>query len=247
MEPSILTELRYIFDYLSVPSNRWEISIGHIIDRDPSMESAGDASFDACGALSEDLAYWFDGLWSAELRRRLHVHHKDIDYIHINVLEFITLVVQMAATVTRVEDSPKDKFPPLPVLLSLTDNKSAEKWAQKVSASSWRGQKFVSILAELLRRSDIGFNTDFIPGKKNILPDYISRPPTNLSHLAWREQIFKTDKRLKSWDCFLPSPEFVSLLASRLYSNVWQGPPKLPSRLGRFVPASSTTCSSFTL
>lgn len=247
MEESIRSELQYIFTYLSDDNNPWQISIGHLVDRSPTWVSHGDASFDGGGAASEALVYWFDAIWSPELVRRLYLSSKHPDYLHINILEFLVEVVQVAAAITHVEDSPAGTIPHIPVLLAFTDNKSAKKWAHKVSSKSEKGQKFVSILAEMLRRSDICFHSEYIPGVENVRADFISRPDTKLTPQAWREQIYKQDARLKSWRNFLPSPELVSLMSSRLYSNAWQGPPKLPKRLGRFVPASSTTTFSFTL
>jgi hypothetical protein len=41
MTDSVLIELCFIYNYISIPTNTWSISIGHIIPRDPPFESVG--------------------------------------------------------------------------------------------------------------------------------------------------------------------------------------------------------------
>jgi hypothetical protein len=75
---------------------------------------------------------------------------------------------------------------------------------------SRQGQQLISIVAELLRTRNIGLNARRIPGVDNILADFISRPTDlNLSHSERSEQIFQMNDSVRTWDYFLPSPEFL--------------------------------------
>ena len=253
MTDPIRSELRALHDYLADPSQPWSISIGHLITRSPTSISIGDASQVAGGAYCEPLCFWFDIMWSAYVRDALHLHHKHPRHLHINCLEFVIVILQLAAVITLFESplSPEvlanfpNGVPSIPNHLSLTDNMSSKAWANKVCTSSVRGQMMLSIYAALLCRTYIGFNCDHLPGIDNPIADMISRPDESLSPAAWRQQIYHREKRTLSWSYFQPSPELLSLLFSRLSTEVWLDHPKLPKTLGRFVATASTTsCSS---
>jgi hypothetical protein len=61
--------------------------------------AAGDASHQAGGGLSADLQFWFDVQWSARVRRGCTLDPKDPDFVHINCLEFIAVLLQLAACI----------------------------------------------------------------------------------------------------------------------------------------------------
>lgn len=238
---------------LKDPLISWATPIGFIVPRVPHVESAGDASHDAGGGLCALLNFWFDIIWSAELRRRCRLPHTDPDYIHINVLEFIVVIVQFAAFIVRMDTlSPVEleaifpNGPPvLPILLVWTDNTASKSWAHRVTTKSVMGQQFVGIYAQLLRLHKFGINTDHIAGVLNTIPDYISRPThDNLSHAERSEQIFLAHPSLRTYDYFLPSAELLQLLSSALYTKPTVALPALPKTLGRIVRAGSTiSCS----
>jgi hypothetical protein len=249
MSEAIRYEITTMHDYLSDFSLPWELSIAHAIPRTATSESHGDASWEGSAAFSTSLFFWFTLSWSPETLRRIHLHAKHPDYVHINCLEFLTVLLQLAALITRLEDSRfAAQFPEIPMHKCHTDNMPSKSWATKVSSTSFRGQRLVGIHGLLLARTSAGFITDFIEGKKNVTADFISRPQTFFPHPApFPQQIYQHNGLLTQLDFFLPNPEFLSHLTSMLYSNVWEAPTSLPKMLGQFVPAASITSNSLML
>jgi hypothetical protein len=248
MNNEIRSELAWLHKYLKNPANPWEISIGHIITRDPWGISAGDASHIGLGAINEKMNFLIDCRYTDDTMRRMKIKKSNNpEHIHINAGEFVTIIFQIAAIICKIESSPPGTYPPLLVYLIRTDNMSSKAWTNKMSASSRRGQLLLQLLSELLRRSDIGLNCEHIKGVDNIKPDFLSRIPRHFTLPQRRLQILKQDSALRSYQSFLPSPALLSLVESKLSSQSPTAPPELPKVLGLFVPVSSTTTCSFTI
>jgi hypothetical protein len=188
--------------------------------------------------------------WSNDIRRRVKLKSSNPRYLHINCLEFVVLILQLAAAITRLEekaflpDDIKTRFPnglpDVPTIQMWTDNTPSKKWANKVSTASPRGQYLIQVYAELLRRCNLGTNCEWIKGSDNDDADSISRPDISLSDLAHCQQIYQKIPALQSWNYFRPAPELTLLLASRLSCDAWPAHPVLPEKLGRFEAAGST-------
>jgi hypothetical protein len=222
----------------------WSISIGHVIPRDPQFTSHGDACPIGGGAFSHELEYWFDVVWSDRTRQLF-----DAGQVHINVLEFIIVLLQLAAAITRDRDgfqvTELHPIRPLHKLLIRSDNSPSCNWAHKVSAKSERGQLFVSMYADLLDQTYLTVDCSHIAGIDNNLADFISRPPSvPISHQTRCQQIFQAEPRLRPYRFFRPHPKLISCLVSRLSTAQWQASPQLPKSLGRFETVDCTTSSS---
>jgi hypothetical protein len=102
--PFARQELVYLHTYLANRCNPWSISIGHIVKRNPTFTTTGDASNLGGGAHCRDLRFWFSYIWSPEICRRANLPKKHPDKIHINCLEFAVALIQLAATITRMEE-----------------------------------------------------------------------------------------------------------------------------------------------
>jgi hypothetical protein len=245
---ALRTELKILYTYLEDRTNEWAISIGHLIDRDPQFGFTGDASQKAGGAYSHELQMWWDAIWPQRYFLGCKLPPKHKSFLHINLLEFVVVIISVAAATTWLEDastsivSHRDlQIPAIPVCKLITDNDTVRSWVHKVCSRSEKGQRLVQIYAEMLPRSQCAFPIDHLAGKLNILADYISRPSeTNLSCTSRHEQIFLTDARIKSYDYFQVSPELLSLLDWALFSDEWGDRPQLPKQLGRIVPAGHT-------
>ena len=245
--------LTTIHDKLADTSQRWAQPIGYIIPRDPHVISLGDASLTGGGAYCEHLAYWFDIVWSPRVCRGVKEKADHADFVHINSLEFIVVLLQMAAAIVRLESLSSEQrvhffpkgFPVQPILMCRTDNTAAKKWANKVTSKSQRGQQLIGVMAELLRTRSCGIRAQHIPGVDNGLADFISRPTNfTLSHSARSEQLYQMHASARTWDYFQPSQELLQSLSYALFSSPTPGLPSLPKNLGQFVAASSTTSSS---
>jgi hypothetical protein len=182
MQPRILKELKCIHSYLKKPDNPWSISIGHIIPRDPTWTTAGDASFHSGAGLCHDLQFLFDIVWSPQTLKALHLNPKHPGYIHINHLEFIVLILQYAAIIQLIENGEILNKVAVPILLIMTNNKTAKAWTNKVTTEcdAYKGQDLVSILTALLKCSNLGITAEYINTKDNTKPDLISRIPKSL-------------------------------------------------------------------
>lgn len=252
MTPAVLRELTQIYEHLRDPSKPWEMQIGHVIPRDATFTSIGDACTAGGGAFCDDLHYWFDTMWSLKTRAAL-VNNQ----IHINVMEFIVVLLQLAAVVTLAEEQDLYKplcqafpsgIPKLAKLLIRTDNSPSQNWAHKVSAKSERGQLFVGVYADLLERSTYAVHCNHIAGTSNTIADFISRPPSHSIPIDVRhQQIFNMAPKLATYRFFRPSLELLSLLESRLFSEQWLESPPLPKKLGQFEIAGSITLCSVLL
>jgi hypothetical protein len=242
-------ELGYLHTYLANHKNRWAISIGHLVPRPPTFTTTGDASNQGGGAYCQDLLFWFSIIWSPEIRRRVNLHKKHADRIHINCLEFAVALLQLAAVTTRLQaDVPGELkgtfphgFPDILVLLCRTDNMSTKSWANKVSSTSPHAHGLIALLAALLRNTTCGFTSEWLAGHLNGTADLLSRPDLTIYPTAFCSQIYQNKPELRSWSFFHPNPAFVSLLEHLLCSSAWQGDLSLPSSLGQFEAAGCTT------
>jgi hypothetical protein len=253
LTPHIAHSLRHLHAYLAVDTNQWDGYIAHIVPRDPHATSLGDASNVGGGAYSPELRYWFDVQWSPRVRHGLSLKPGAADFVHINSLEFIVMLLQLAAAMERFASLPDDVqrhlFPSgrvsaFPVLLILTDNTAAAKWASALSWTTENNQNLIAIYAQLLRRTSIGINAEHIPGTTNVVADFLSRPDLSLTRSSRLAQIFRQHSFLQTWPYFRPSRTLLRLLVSSLFSAPWPVPPVLPAKLGRFEIACCTTSDS---
>jgi hypothetical protein len=103
-------------------------------------------------------------------------------FVHINALEFIFIILQLAAIKTRLntmttkEESiyfPLD-CPNIPVWLGKTNNTVSKSWETRATARTSQGQGLVSIYAKLLRTSSIHTQCQHLAGVLNTVADDIS-------------------------------------------------------------------------
>ena len=251
----VRAELQYLHTYLSDFSNPWEVLIGHVVPRSPTYQSAGDASLKGGGAINDSLEFWFDCRWSPRILRGATLNPRHPDCVHINCLEFIVILLQIAACIVYLEDPPlftpsgfPASIPPIiPILLALTDNISSKSWIHRVITASPHGQALIQIYAALLRRSSLGLQCDHLAGVLNLDPDFISRPNLSLSPFDWYAQIYRKMPRLMSYNFFRPSPALISVIQLRLFSDSPLGLPELPKKLGQLGPADYTATGFVTI
>ena len=241
-----------LLHFLTVTEDPWEVPLGLIVPRVPHFWSRGDASKKGGGAYCPGLGFWFDLTWSDRVVkgvRDLSLSPKAADYVHINSLEFIVVVLQLAAIKVRLESLTESQaatyfpsgLPDIPVWFGETDNSVSKSWANRATSGSSQGQGLVTVYSELLRTTVVNVECEHVAGKLNIVADDISRNDFSLPLSSRTIQLFRKHSSLESLDYFLPSQEFLQLLTSRLFSKRTPGPCALPRHLGHFVPAGSTT------
>ena len=103
--------------------------------RRPQFTSFGDACLTAGGAFCDDLEFCINIHWLTKTK-----HAIANATIHINIMEFTVVILQLAAIIaiieeTKLQTSIAAKFPngisTLVKLLICTDNSSSQNWAQK--------------------------------------------------------------------------------------------------------------------
>ena len=111
-------ELKKIHELLFDIKNSWSINIGQVVPRDAQYTSLGDACGVGGGAFCHEVKSWFDVVWSEKTQQQFIAGK-----IHINVLEFIVVLLQLAAAIVKYEtQSAKTLMQPLSKLLIRTDN-----------------------------------------------------------------------------------------------------------------------------
>lgn len=221
--PEARNELRLLHTHLADSTNRWESRIGHIIPRRPHITGYNDASNEGGGLFNETLQFWTDIRWSAKVRQGRTRQPNHADYIQIDVLEYIMVILQVAGTIEVLRTSNREhlrrlfghEIPAEPLLLDWCDNIVSVYWIKHGKSNTKRAQNLVRILAEILLSFDsLGLSSQYITSASNECADNISRPDLSLSPLDNRTQLF-----LKH----------------------------LPKSLGQLVPASSIISNSFTI
>ena len=250
---TVRDELTYLHSLLANPNYKWEMQIGHVIPRDPQFTSTGDACLTGGGAYCHELEFWFDVAWSTRTTNAI-----DEGAIHINMVEFVVVILQLAATIAVVEEQERQqpatasesqtKIPKLAKLLIQTDNSPSQNWAHKVSSKSDNGQQLVRTYAALLNRTSLAVHSSHIKGSTNDLADFLSRQNFNSHPPAIRhQQIYEKEPKLASYRYFQPHPELLSHLESRLFNEPWTTTTTLPKQLGQFAAVGSTISSSVIL
>ena len=256
--PDMLDSIRHLLAYLTTDPHPWEVPLGLVIPRSPHFNSRGDASFLGGGAHCPQLKFWFDLAWSQRVITGCkRTKPTSPGFVHINSLEFIVVILQLAAIVTRLEwlDLHPEctlayfagGLPAIPVWLGETDNTVSCSWETRATARTSQGQGLVSVYAELLRRRDVHTRCKHLAGKLNDVADDISRNDFSLSYSDRTLKLFKVHPMLGTLDYFQTSPELIRLLTSKLFSRHTQEPCVLPTALGLFVPAGSTISTTVTL
>ena len=93
-------ELAHLKNLLTDPTYKREMSIAHVVPRDPQFTTSfGDACLTGGGAFCHDLNFWLDIHWSNETQAGLQNNT-----IHINVMEFIVVILQLSAAIALEEN-----------------------------------------------------------------------------------------------------------------------------------------------
>ena len=256
VDPASRSAVTNLLRYVTTSGSPWEVPLGMIIPRDPHFWSRGDASLVGGGAYCPGLRFWFDISWSSTTLHGIrNVRPSDPGFVHINALEFVVVILQLAAIRVRLETlTPKEETlyfpsgrPHIPVWYGETDNTVSCAWENRATARTPQGQGLVGVYAELLRTSHVHTQCKHLAGVDNIVADDISRNDFSLTSSSRCRQLFLKHPELEHFDYFLPAPDFVQLLMSRLYSGPTVDPCVLPMELGQFVPGGCTTFGSVSL
>ena len=113
-----------------------------MIPQTPTATAFGDSCLEGAGGYSLKLGFWWHIDFPEEIKRQtilIKTDNNDGTLISINILEFVTVIVNYIASlhVITTSDFTDD---PHPVLLNVTDNTSALSW----TTGACRRSKLVS-------------------------------------------------------------------------------------------------------
>jgi hypothetical protein len=171
-------EIEFFHEKLLPESNiAWETPIAHIIPRTPTFTSFGDSCLEGAGGYCILLGFWWHIPFPEAVIQRTLKHKKDNKdglLISINVLQFVTVIINYCAvlhfvTTTSTTDDP------YPVLLNVTDNVSALSWTTGACKKSKVGRLLARFFRSLMINSPLGINSNWISTEDNKIADDISR------------------------------------------------------------------------
>ena len=238
--------LRNILAYVRSTTTPWEAKIGLVVPRAPCGDTTGDASLIGGGGYSIKLMFWFQVAWSARVHRcATELSSTAKHFLHVNLFEFLVLLLEFAAVIQFFRDLTDDEVPHyfpdgirphLPVIHAQADNTTALGWLSHATSTSDQGQKLLGVFSAMLQLEEVGVNGSHLKGEDNDQADMISRPSDlSLSPSQLAEQLFQKYPIMRGWKRFLPSPELLQLLYSSLFTESSPTPVELPKTLGRFV------------
>jgi hypothetical protein len=238
-----IRELHKLQRYAVNHEFRWEGSIGHMIQRDPDFESYGDASLTAGSGYNLKLRFYFLLFWRPALCQHFTRTPQDDQFRHINDMEFIVIIVQLAGILTWMEVNQWHGV--APTTLFWSDNTSSAAWAAAAYARSPRLRGLVELYSELLERGRIKPRSAYLTSDANHQADFISRLVSTDSPPSHHQQISLRYNGMTSFQIFRPSFELLRLIEARTYSDALAVHPRPPSNLGQFVDVESVSSNSW--
>jgi hypothetical protein len=221
-------EIEFFREKLHPESNIiWETPIAHIIPRMPTFTAFGDSCLEGAGGYSIPLGYWWHIPFPEEVKRRTLLHKKDNSdglLISINVLEFVTVIVNYCAALHVITTTPAGNDPH-PVLLNVTDNASALSWTTGACRRSMIGRRLARFFCSLLIGSPLGINSKWISTDDNKIADDISRMKNQTaldSHPSFDYSTLKQRyPELTHCRSFQMQPELISLIWEIVLTERW--------------------------
>ena len=226
--PDMQREIDFFREKLCPSSDiAWETPIAHMVPREPTATAFGDSSLEGAGGYSIGLNFWWHISFPEEVKRRTLLHmkdNKDGTLISINVLEFVTVIINYIAAlhVIRTTNITND---PYPVLLNVTDNTSALNWTLNACRKSKIGKLLSRFFCSLLINSPLGINSQWISTHENNIADDISRLKTSLdeySRLTFDySSLQQSYPQLSHCSFFQLQPELTSLIWQIVLHEKW--------------------------
>ncbi len=142
-----------------------------------------------------------------------HLQKGDTRLISINKLKYASIIISLAASIFSWEALPVNKCPIHPMILSWTNNTTAEAWARKIAGLTGpQGKVLAQIFAHLLMFSNVRVRAAYVKGEENPIPDYLFclHDQDNFSQFQY-ESLVTQYPWLKQCHCFLPSQELAAL------------------------------------
>jgi hypothetical protein len=189
----------------------------------PTFITFGDSCLKGAGGYSLSLGFWWHLPFSEEVKLRMLLHKRDNAdglLISINVLEFVTVIINYCAALHMVltKNPTKD---PYPVLLNITNNAFALSWFTGACHKSRIGRLLACFFCLLLINSPLGINSQWICTLHNAITNDIFCAKTAVSKNTNSHTSFDCSSlqqkypELSHCSFFQPAPELFSLIWAR--------------------------------
>ena len=229
---TLRAELELLRDWLQPDSGIiWETPLGHIIKRIPYAIALGDACLYGGGGFCIKLQFWWHLSWPDKIIKKTKLHLVDNsngDFVSINVLEFLTIIINYAAALTALLADGHDSDP-FPVLLNFADNTSSVRWTNHHCKGSLKARALGRLFCGLLANSFLGINAKWLSGESNDIADAISRIKAEKHSPSVRASLDKSTLNETSFDYSQLKKQFPVLKPCRLFqpskpflSALWQ-------------------------
>ncbi len=156
---------------------KWETPIAHLIPRTPLATTIGDSLLEGAGGFSITLGFWWPICSPDEVVQRtcqFKTSNNNGMLVSINVLEFMTVIINYCTALYVVWTSPITDNPH-PVILNVTNNSSALScWTLHTCKQSKIGQMLACFFCSLLINLPLGINSLWISTIDNKIADNIS-------------------------------------------------------------------------
>jgi hypothetical protein len=155
---------------------KWEMPIAHLIPQMPFATTIRDSLLEGAGEFSVTLGFWWHIYFpdkKVQRTLRFKTSNDDSMLMLINVLEFVTVIINYCAALHVVQTSPVTDNPH-PIILNVTDNSSALSWILHMCKQSKNGQMLARFFCSLLINSPLGINSQWISTIDNKIADEIS-------------------------------------------------------------------------
>ena len=230
----------------------WKRPIGLLIKREPTSRSLGDAAYTGIGGWSpahkflwritrEELIAMGFPMHELLPRSNEPVDPADPDKLHINVLEFITLIIQLWLSLFFAKKEPNK--PGGHIIELLADNTSALSWLRYATRTKKRIVRHLAIFAQYLLT--FSGTSDFVqltgchkPGKLNCEADACSRPElyatldcviAEFSHMSTFNRILIPSALMSTILQLVSSPKIGAALEKEMIAATKLAPRILPA------------------
>jgi hypothetical protein len=214
-----------------LPNSRicWESPIAHIITRMPTFITLGDSCLKGDGGCSLSLGFWWHLRFPEEVKLRTLLHKRDNAVgrlISINVLKFVTVIINYCATLHMVL-STNPTNDPYSVLLNITNNASALSWTTGACCKSRIDRLLAHFFCLLLINTPLGINYQWMSTLHNAIADDISHAKNAASDHTHSHPLFDYSSLQQKYpgmshcSFFRPAPELISLVWEIVLTERW--------------------------
>jgi hypothetical protein len=193
----------------------------------PFARTIGDSLLEGTGGFSVTLGFWWYIRFPDKVVQhtlRFKTNNDNIMLVLINVLEFVTVIINYCTALHVVWTSPVTDDPH-PVILNVTDNSSALSWTLHTCKQSKVGQMLARVFCSLLINSPLGINSQWISTIDNKIAEDISclkKQSDNNSSPAFDYTILKqTYPEVRHCSFFQIQPELILLIWDIVLTEKW--------------------------